>query len=328
MSNPTNINKLIDMFIGNANGVLTTITNTELNIDRQNIESFNFDSVSSALELPGVLLTINFSGDQNFQVLYIMPKKLAAVLSDLMMLGDGQVDYNPEEHNDAIQEMYNQILGSMASEISGMGVSLTGTITQVELTDMEIQKDFLEDNQMMRLNISIIGDTFPMFAFFDNFAGDSIDNLFQNDGTDQAGDAEFNMADIGLTAAPQANTANEFIQPQMQEQPSIPVSRASFSSLEETKLSPNAAVNIDMLYDIMLPITVELGRKEMKIKEVLEMGQGSVIELDKTAGDYVDLIVNGKKFAIGEVMVADENYAVRIVSLVSRKDRIKSLAKQ
>ncbi len=317
------------MFIGNANGVLTTITNTELNIERQNIESFNFDNISSAFELPGVLLTINFSGDQNFQVLYIMPKKLAAVLSDLMMLGDGQVDYNPEEHNDAIQEMYNQILGSMASEISGIGVSLTGTITQVELTDMEIQKDFLEDNQMMRLNISIIGESFPMFVFFDNFAGDSIDNLFQNDGAGSQGEAEFNMADIGLTAAPQqTEQMNNFSAPPAQEQPAIPVSRASFSTLEDTKLSPNAAVNIDMLYDIMLPITVELGRKDMKIKEILEMGQGSVIELDKTAGDYVDLIVNGKKFAIGEVMVADENYAVRIVSLVSRKDRIKTLGRQ
>ena len=64
----------------------------------------------------------------------------------------------------------------------------------------------------------------------------------------------------------------------------------------------------------------------MKIKEILELGQGSVVELDKIAGDFVDIMVNGKKFAVGEIMVVEENFAIRIVSLLSREDRIKSLA--
>jgi len=112
--------------------------------------------------------------------------------------------------------------------------------------------------------------------------------------------------------------------PKKQEEP-VRVSRAQFSEFEEVRPSSGKNINIDLLLDVSLPVTVELGRKDMKIKEVLEIAQGSVVELDKLAGDLVDLMINGKKFAVGEVMVADDNYAVRIVSLVSREERIRSL---
>ena len=63
----------------------------------------------------------------------------------------------------------------------------------------------------------------------------------------------------------------------------------------------------------------------MRIKDILDLGQGAIVELTKLAGDLVDLYINGKKFAVGEVMVVDENYAVRIVNLISREERIRSL---
>ena len=318
MSDTTKVNQLINLFSSNAAGVLSTITNNTLEINPLTTEPFDFTRVESEFELPGVILTINFTGDQNFQVSILLDKKLVAILSDLMMLGDGEVDYFPEEHNDAIQEMFNQVLGSLASELSGMDISLTGTVSQVELTDMEIQKDFLEDNIMSRLHMEILEKEFFIDMFLDDFAQTSINNLFQDSGGKQA----------PAQAAPQPSSPKQAAYNPAQDMPQQPmasVSRAQFSEVDDRGDRPIGNENIDILYDIVLPITVQLGRKDMKIKEILEIGQGSVIELDKTAGDYVDLIVNGKKFAIGEVMVADENYAVRIVSLVSRKERIKHL---
>jgi len=313
MSDMKKINKLIELFCSNAGGVLSTITNNTVEINLLSSESFDFDKVQEDIELPGVLLTMNFSGDQNFQGLFLLSKKLVAVLADLMMLGDGDVDYFPEEHNEAVQEMFNQVLGSLSSELSGDGHTLSGTVTQVELTDMEIQKDFLDDNTMARLSLEILESEYHIYLFFDNFAESSVDTLF-------AAEEKPKQAPAGAER-PAMERPAAAMQP---EAPAINVSRAQFSDFADSgPVSDN--VNMELLYDIILPITVQLGRKDMKIKEILEMGQGSVIELDKTAGDYVDLIVNGKKFAIGEVMVADENYAVRIVSLVSRKDRIKSL---
>jgi flagellar motor switch protein FliN/FliY len=76
---------------------------------------------------------------------------------------------------------------------------------------------------------------------------------------------------------------------------------------------------------VPLQISVELGRTNKTIKDILNFSQGSIVELDKLAGEPVDMLVNGKLFAKGEVVVIDENFGVRITDIVSPMDRIKNL---
>ncbi len=83
--------------------------------------------------------------------------------------------------------------------------------------------------------------------------------------------------------------------------------------------------SIDRLLDVNLSLSVELGRKQMQIRDILDLGPGKIIELDKLAGEPVDLLVNGKLLAKGEVVVVDENFGVRITDLISPKDRVRSL---
>jgi flagellar motor switch protein FliN/FliY len=83
--------------------------------------------------------------------------------------------------------------------------------------------------------------------------------------------------------------------------------------------------NIDLLLDVPLEITVELGRTKMLIKDVLELGIGSVVELNKLAGESVEIFVNNKLIAKGEVVVIDENFAVRIVNIINPQDRLQAL---
>lgn len=83
--------------------------------------------------------------------------------------------------------------------------------------------------------------------------------------------------------------------------------------------------NIDMLLDVTMPISIELGRTSMPIQDILNLGPGSVVELNKLAGEPVDLLVNEKLIAKGEVVVVDENFGIRITSMTSKEDRIKSL---
>jgi len=83
--------------------------------------------------------------------------------------------------------------------------------------------------------------------------------------------------------------------------------------------------NIDLLLDVPLQITVELGRTRMLIKDVLELGIGSVVELNKLAGESVEVYVNSKLIAKGEVVVIDENFAVRITSIINPQDRLQAL---
>ncbi len=106
---------------------------------------------------------------------------------------------------------------------------------------------------------------------------------------------------------------------------SISIRPVSYLELNKVEgLSP-AKNNIGLLLDISMQLTVELGRTKMQIKNILGLGEGSIIELDKLAGEPVDLFVNGKLIAKGEVVVIDENFGVRITEIVSPHERLDSL---
>ncbi|MEA1972272.1 MAG: FliM/FliN family flagellar motor switch protein [Candidatus Cloacimonadota bacterium] len=315
MENPKKIYSFIEQFCTNSNGVLSTITNKTVELNPAEITSFDFELISNSVEIPAILVTITFSESHEFSVNLILPKKLVAILADLMMLGEGDVEYNPEEHNDAIQEMINQILGSLVAELSAQEIKLSATATEVEVTDMEIQKEFLVDSSMSQISMNILEQDFSLFFVLDQVANDSIEDMLKDIPSD---DEE--MSEDKVTSA-QANTQKKQREPQEE----VNISRPAFSDMPDNSHSVNSDVNIELLLDITLPVTVELGKKNMKIKQILELGQGSIVELDKLVGDHVDLMVNGKKFAKGEIMVADENLAIRVVTLISRDERIKSL---
>lgn len=103
------------------------------------------------------------------------------------------------------------------------------------------------------------------------------------------------------------------------------VQPAVFSSFEPYQMQGTETKNLDMLLDIPLQITVELGRTKRSVKEILELSSGSIIELDKLAGEPVDILVNNRLIAQGEVVVIDENFGVRVTDIISQSDRLKKL---
>ncbi len=94
---------------------------------------------------------------------------------------------------------------------------------------------------------------------------------------------------------------------------------------EQGKSGSPANWNIDLLLDVELPIVVSFGETAMPLRDVLKLGVGSVIELNKTVNDPVTLIVNQKPIATGEVVMVEGNYGVRILEVESTADRIRSL---
>ena len=83
--------------------------------------------------------------------------------------------------------------------------------------------------------------------------------------------------------------------------------------------------NAQLLMDIQVVLTVELGRTKKYVKDILGLGEGSIIELDKLAGEPVDLLVNGKLIAKGEVVVIDENFGVRITEIADPNERLATI---
>ena len=114
--------------------------------------------------------------------------------------------------------------------------------------------------------------------------------------------------------------------PMPQMAPPIQVQQAQFSSFDSLQ-SRNIQVpeNMDLIKDVMLQITVELGKTVKPISEILDFKPGSILELDKVVGESLDILANGRKIATGEVVVIDENYGIRITDIVKPDKRLQSI---
>lgn len=101
---------------------------------------------------------------------------------------------------------------------------------------------------------------------------------------------------------------------------------ATFAAFAPSTASP-AANDIGMLLDVPVQLSIELGRKRMPIKQVLQLAQGSVVELDARAGDPMDVLVNGFLIARGEVVVVNDRFGVRLTDIVTPSERMRRLGK-
>jgi len=88
---------------------------------------------------------------------------------------------------------------------------------------------------------------------------------------------------------------------------------------------PSGAHTLDFILDVTLQVTVEVGRARMTIQDLLQLGQGSVVELEKLAGEPLDIYINGKQVARGEAVIVNEKFGVRLTDIISPEDRIEGL---
>jgi len=104
--------------------------------------------------------------------------------------------------------------------------------------------------------------------------------------------------------------------------------KVEFEEFDKNKARKNnfEVHNLDLLKDVEMTLSVELGRREMSLGQILQVVKGSVIELEKLAGEPVEILVNGRKIAEGDVVVIDEHFGVRISKLLANHDRMKAEA--
>lgn len=108
----------------------------------------------------------------------------------------------------------------------------------------------------------------------------------------------------------------------------INIDTPDFPDLPPMDMQEPTSVNdpkLALLYDLQLPVSIELGRTSMLIRDILRLGRGSVVEFDKLVSEPVDVLVNGKKVAEGEVVVVDKHFGIRITTLVDPTDRLRNL---
>ena len=148
----------------------------------------------------------------------------------------------------------------------------------------------------------------------DEFKEINADNIADNDAIQE--DSMQSEIDLKNTAA----QVNENIDSAVTVQP---VEFASFEDLDQVQGPQNQ--NLNILLDVKLQLTVELGRTELPIKKVLELTKGSIVTLNKAAGEPVELYANGKLIAYGEVVVIEDNFGLRITHITDPAKRLNSL---
>jgi flagellar motor switch protein FliN/FliY len=133
------------------------------------------------------------------------------------------------------------------------------------------------------------------------------------------------------------NSDDTYLTPQEHEEPggavptdSSPTGTAvldeeSSSLIRDLENDVSDTANLDLLLDVNLQVSVELGRAGLKFREVLNLAPGSVVELDRQTSEPVDILVNGSLLATGEVVVVDDHFAVRITKLLNRVERLKKV---
>ncbi len=127
------------------------------------------------------------------------------------------------------------------------------------------------------------------------------------------------------------NEMNEMAEPGAPQEPAhdapIDVQNVEFQTLEATPASGEKERKMDLLLDLTLPVAIELGRTNLFIRDILELQRGSVVEFEKLASEPVDILINGKKMAEGEVVVIEKHFGIRITNLVEASERVKTLGK-
>jgi len=279
-------------------------------------------------ELTSLSLCVDVSVKKDFvgNMSFIISKQEVATLSDLMLMGSGHTDYT-EEHKDAICEIINQITGSCITTIDSQ-MRLALDFGQGVVRDFAGKNDF-KGGAVATVLIKI--EEFPDQKILIVLDDSLLSGIRAKMSKVSSFGADTSLASLGLSSSSPAPSTTSVIAggggvggggggdgtPVAMPPAFVPQQGGVFGSTGNKAL--------DLLMDIEMPIVIELGRSQMSLKRILELGPGAIVEMDRLAGEPVDILINGKVVARGEVVVVDENFGVRIISLVSPEERLKLL---
>lgn len=287
--------------------------------------------------------TMTWDGADSAPAQLVTSERGALALADLMMGGDAKE--LPEEANDlylsASQEGLSQLIGSALTNLSGLlgGARLSAGNTNSALSDADGWLPFpdkaAEDTiWVAQITLDVEGvEPFDLDLLLPIGDAKSLGGKITEFMTAEEeapppvvapASAPKPAASRPQQQAPAAQPAPPMMMPPRPQMPPVDVQPAEFAPFQGGDVSGNMG-NIDLIVDIPVRVTVELGRTRKMIGEVLALGPGSVVELNKMAGEPVDVLVNGKLIARGEVVVIDESFGIRVTEVVSRAERIRSM---
>ena len=278
-----------------------------------------------------IVAKASFSKGLEGTIFFILNIEDATRVIDLMLGGEGEAAQDlDEDSSDALSETINQIMGASCqtlTEKTGQSIS----IGQVEIDsneDISIITDSLGSDEYAGIEFSLDLDTLinsKMFVALDTNLLDALDaGLHRKEEPEPATFA----APPPAAAAPAAPQAAAPAAPAPVAAPPMGAPAAAPAAMPVAQAAaPPVALsgNVDLLMDIELPVIIRIGKTELLLQDILKLTPGAIIELNKAMDDPIDMLVNNKLVARGEVVVVDGNFAFRITEIVSPAARIRSL---
>ena len=331
------IGEISNISMGTAATTLSTLLNQKVLITTPNVSIANWEDISQSYDRPCVFIQISYIEGLDGNNILILREKDVKIITDLMMGGNGEdVDGTElsELHLSAICEAMNQMMGSAATSISSVlekKVDISPPTASLIDMDGSIDEegfgDFLKGEFVkvsFRLEIGTLIDSELMQLYPIDFAKELYNKFMSSSELDQPAPAAPTPASApapapaaptpgpapAMTAPPQG-----YAQPMQPAQP-VNVAPAQFQAFDNTINPLMQQENIGLIMDVPLEVTVELGRTNKTIKEILDFSPGTIIELNKLAGEAIDLLVNGKYVAKGEVVVIEDNFGIRITEII------------
>ena len=341
--------------MGTAATTLFTLLNHKVMITTPKVEVLSWDELVETLTNDLTTVSVDYTEGFIGSNLMILKDNDVKVIADLMMGGTGAYTEGPvtDLHLSAIAESMNQMIGSSSTsmaQIFNKKIDISPPQAVQKGTDLESifgpKGNVVKVSFRLQIEENII-DSELMQIHPIGFAKSLIAGLLEQEADHTVHVTASEVAPEPVAAQPVAPTP---VAPQVQPQPQVAPMQAAPTNYQtqtgpsyygetatrpadvdvqmpqfqtfDTRQKVYPKENMDLLMDVSLEVSVELGRTTRKIKEILEFGPGSIIELNRLVGEPVDVLVNGKFVASGEVVVIDENFGIRITDIINPEQRL------
>ena len=340
------IGEILNISLGSSATSASALLNQRVNITTPKVQvtqsaAFNFDSME-----PAIAVEINYVSGLDGKNIMILKESDVKVIVGLLL----QTDYSDQEFVldemslGAICEVMNQMMGAAATALSQLlNRSINISPPNSYLIDNSEQfksKYFKEGDAVVSITFSLmIGDLVNSEFIFlislelakeliSSFGFDGSEDVEEEEELPPPPVAKPQHAPTPVSAPkqqakqPAAKAPSQQNMTKQEPRRDYDVQSASYQSFdeEESRLSGEQSNNLNMIMSVPLQITVEIGRTTKKIKDILDFTPGTIVDLDKQAGSQVDVFVNGKQVAKGDVVIVDDYYGVRITEVSSNSE--------
>ena len=328
---------------GSASTALSMLLNHKVDITTPSVSLIVRDNLAEEFPEPNVAVNVKYTEGFEGENVLVIHESDAKIIADLMLGGDG-TNISDESLNEiqlsAIQEAMNQMMGSASTSMSTIfnkKVDISPpTIEKLNVKKGEGTDRIPDEDYLVKVSFSLkVGDLIDSkimqilpIPFAKKMVSELLNPIADNEEKELKSESIMEKKEPVIQenrTQVQMNQESVSSTNRLNQVDPSSIRPAAFSSFDQTNEPSVETQNLDMLLDIPLSVTVELGRTKQAIRDILNLSTGSIVELDKLAGEPVDILVNNKLIAKGEVVVIDENFGVRVTEIISQKERIRNL---